>query len=69
MRYVLGNCPYRDAVAENQPVVCALHRGMTSGLLERLDRKARLTGFLPKDPYRAGCFVDVKLAPAGPGGA
>jgi predicted ArsR family transcriptional regulator len=69
VRYVLGNCPYRDAVAENQPVVCALHRGMTSGLLERLDRKARLTGFLPKDPYRAGCLVDVTLAPAGPGGA
>jgi predicted ArsR family transcriptional regulator len=69
VRYVLGNCPYRDAVAENQPVVCALHRGMTSGLLQRLDRKARLTGFLPKDPYRAGCLVDVTLAPAGPGGA
>jgi predicted ArsR family transcriptional regulator len=69
VRYVLGNCPYRDAVAENQPVVCALHRGMTIGLLERLDHKARLTGFLPKDPYRAGCFVDVTLAPAGPGGA
>jgi predicted ArsR family transcriptional regulator len=69
VRYVLGNCPYRDAVAENQPVVCALHRGMTSGLLERLDRKARLTGFLPKDPYRAGCLVDVTLAPAAPGAA
>jgi hypothetical protein len=50
-------------------VVCALHRGMTSGLLERLDRKARLTGFLPKDPYRAGCLVDVTLAPVAPGAA
>jgi predicted ArsR family transcriptional regulator len=69
VRYVLGNCPYRDAVAENQPVVCALHRGMTSGLLERLDRKARLTGFSPKDPYRAGCLLDVTLAPAAPGSA
>jgi predicted ArsR family transcriptional regulator len=69
VRYVLANCPYRDAVAENQPVVCALHRGMTSGLLDRLDRGARLTGFLPKDPYRAGCVVDVTLAPAVPGGA
>ena len=27
----LGNCPYRDAVRENQPVVCALHRGLTRG--------------------------------------
>jgi predicted ArsR family transcriptional regulator len=69
VRYVLGNCPYREAVAENQPVVCALHRGMTSGVLERLDRSATLTGFVPKDPYRAGCLVDVTLAPAGPGAA
>ena len=23
----LGNCPYREAVRANQPVVCALHRG------------------------------------------
>jgi predicted ArsR family transcriptional regulator len=69
LRYVLANCPYRDAVAENQPVVCALHRGMTSGLLDRLDRKARLTGFQPKDPYRAGCLVDVTLAPVAPGAA
>lgn len=66
VRYVLGNCPYRDAVAENQPVVCALHRGMTSGLLERLDHRARLTGFVPKDPERAGCLVDVTLAPVAP---
>ena len=68
VRYVLGNCPYREAVAENQPVVCALHRGMTRGVLERLDRTARLAGFVPRDPYRAGCLVDVTLAPAGPGG-
>ena len=40
-----------------------------AGLLERLDRKARLTGFRPKDPYRAGCLVDVTLAPASPGAA
>ena len=31
-RYVLRNCPYRDAVRANQPAVCALHRGVTSGL-------------------------------------
>jgi predicted ArsR family transcriptional regulator len=30
----LGNCPYRDAVRENQPVVCALHHGVTRGLLD-----------------------------------
>jgi predicted ArsR family transcriptional regulator len=62
VRYVLANCPYREAVAENQPAVCALHRGMTSGMLERFDRRARLAAFVPKDPYRAGCLVDVTTA-------
>jgi predicted ArsR family transcriptional regulator len=62
VRYVLGNCPYRDAVAQNQPVVCMLHRGMTKGMLDRLDRTARLADFVAKDPYEAGCLIDVRLA-------
>jgi len=69
VRYVLGNCPYREAVAQNQPVVCSLHRGMTMGMLDRLDRTARLADFVAKDPYRAGCLIDVALAPAGRRGA
>jgi predicted ArsR family transcriptional regulator len=69
VRYVLGNCPYREAVAQNQPVVCTLHRGMTKGMLDRLDRTAKLADFVAKDPYRAGCLIDVTLAPAGRRGA
>ncbi|MFZ0377364.1 MAG: helix-turn-helix domain-containing protein [Solirubrobacteraceae bacterium] len=56
----LDNCPYRDAVRENQPVVCALHRGLTRGLLDQLDPAARLTDFVPKDPDRAGCLIEVE---------
>ena len=56
----LGNCPYRDAVRENQPVVCALHRGLTLGLLERLEPRAGLKDFVPKDPDRAGCLIEVQ---------
>ena len=56
----LGNCPYREAVRENQPVVCALHRGLTRGLLDQLDPSARLTDFVPKDPDRAGCLIEVE---------
>jgi predicted ArsR family transcriptional regulator len=63
LRYVLGNCPYREAVRENQAAVCTLHRGITRGLLERLDPDARLEAFVPHDPDTAGCLVDV--APAG----
>ncbi len=56
---VLSNCPYREAVHENQAAVCALHRGITVGLIERLDPEAKLTRFEPHDPDRAGCIVEV----------
>ena len=56
----LGNCPYREAVHENQPVVCALHRGLTRGLLDRLDPTSRLTDFVPKNPETAGCLIEVE---------
>ena len=55
----LGNCPYRDSVRENADVVCTLHRGITAGVLEKLDPKAKLTGFEPHDPDRAGCLIEV----------
>ena len=55
----LCNCPYRDSVRENPDVICTLHRGITAGVLERLDPDARLTGFEPHDPDRAGCMVEV----------
>jgi predicted ArsR family transcriptional regulator len=58
----LRNCPYRDAVAQNPPVVCTLHRGLTLGLLEALEPDARLAGFVPKDPRVAGCEVAVAAA-------
>src|SRR5207344_2673409 len=54
----LGNCPYKDSVRESPEVVCTLHRGITAGLLAELDPKAKLTGFVPKDPERAGCEVE-----------
>jgi len=62
VRYVLGNCPYREAVTQNQPAVCTLHRGMTKGMLDRLDPTATLSDFVAKDPYTAGCLIDVSPA-------
>lgn len=58
----LGNCPYRDSVRENQPVVCGLHRGITAGMLAELDPGAKLTEFEPHDPERAGCVIEVRTA-------
>lgn len=59
LTFRLGNCPYRDAVAENQPVVCALHLGITRGLLDVLDPRAKLAGFVPHDPDKAGCLIEL----------
>ena len=58
--YRLRNCPYREAVHANQPVVCALHRGLTQGLLDGLQPSARLTQFIPEDPDEAGCVIEVE---------
>ena len=57
----LTNCPYRQAVQENQPVICTLHKGILTGLLEKLEPEAELTGFHPRDPVTAGCTVDLLL--------
>jgi len=59
LTFRLGNCPYRDAVRENQPVVCTLHRGITRGLLDVLDPRAKLAGFVPHDPDKAGCLIEL----------
>lgn len=55
----LENCPYRDSARENAAVVCTLHRGITAGVLEKLDPEAELTAFEPHDPDKAGCMIEV----------
>jgi predicted ArsR family transcriptional regulator len=60
LTYRLRNCPYRDAVRENQPVVCTLHRGMTHGLLDVIAPATELSDFVPRDPYQAGCLIELR---------
>lgn len=60
LTFCLGNCPYSAAVRENQPAICALHEGITRGLLDVLDPHAELTGFVPRDPDEAGCVIEVR---------
>jgi predicted ArsR family transcriptional regulator len=64
--YRLRNCPYRQAVHERQPLVCALHRGLTSGLVEGIDGQSVVVAFEPKDPDLAGCMIAVAGAIAEP---
>jgi predicted ArsR family transcriptional regulator len=59
LRYVLGNCPYREAANENPTVVCTLHRGITQGLLDRLHPETVLKGFVARDPFAAGCLIEL----------
>jgi predicted ArsR family transcriptional regulator len=65
--FCLRNCPYADAVRENQPAICALHKGITRGLLDVLQPEAKLAGFVPHDPDEAGCLIELRGlgAPAG----
>jgi predicted ArsR family transcriptional regulator len=58
--YCLRNCPYRDAVRENQPAICALHKGITRGLLDVLAPEAKLSAFVPRDPDPAGCLIELR---------
>jgi predicted ArsR family transcriptional regulator len=60
LRFVLRNCPYREAVPQNPPVICTLHRGITQGLLDRLGPQATLTGFVARDPQLAGCEIELE---------
>jgi predicted ArsR family transcriptional regulator len=55
----LGNCPYRQAAAQNPDLICNLHRGITSGVLEAIAPEAKLVEFTPHDPDQAGCVVAV----------
>jgi hypothetical protein len=47
-------------VRENQPAICGLHRGITRGLLDRVDPEATLADFVARDPFEAGCLIDVR---------
>jgi predicted ArsR family transcriptional regulator len=68
LTYRLCNCPYREAVRENQPVVCTLHRGITRGLLDAIAPETELAGFVPRDPDTAGCLIELRGGLAGEAG-
>ncbi len=54
----LRACPFKEAVlAPGGHLVCALHRGLVRGALDRIDDTAELAVFEPKDPVTAGCRV------------
>lgn len=58
----LGNCPYVKSVRESPQVVCALHRGLTAGMIAEIEPTAELSSFEPHDPESAGCLVGVTVS-------
>jgi predicted ArsR family transcriptional regulator len=57
----LEHCPFREAVlSPGGELVCALHRGLATGMAGVASPGARLTDFVPKDPRPAGCRVRVE---------
>lgn len=66
VRFRLGSCPFRDAVRDNQPAICALHRGLTRGLLDNVCPGGSVSAFVPGDPDAAGCLIELDgLDPVG----
>lgn len=55
----LDVCPFADAAAAGQAVVCELHRGLIDGQLRSADSGVRAE-LIAKDPHLAGCLVRLQ---------
>ena len=55
-----GKLPVPSLGARESRRDLTLHRGLSAGLLSKLDPNAELTRFEPRDPDSAGCVVGVK---------
>ena len=63
----LRHCPFAAAVlAEGGVLVCALHRGLTLGVIDVAAPDVYLAGFEIRDPIAAGCRVHVRGLPSTP---
>ena len=58
--FVLATALTRDAARENQPAICAPHKGITRGLLDVLAPEAKLAGFVPHDPDEAASLIELR---------
>lgn len=61
----LRNCPFREIVDDNQPVVCAIHEGMLDVMLEQPPEGSTTRRGIALEPFAApeGCLV--RLDPQG----
>ena len=59
VRFRLCNCPYDEVVAGQREVVCALHRGVTRGLLDACYPGSRLALFEPRSSRDEECLLAI----------
>lgn len=62
--YRLTVCPYAEVVKENPAVVCTMHRGILRGVLNRIEAGGEIVRFEPRNPFEAGCGLEVELGDA-----
>lgn len=55
-----GSCPFEAAASAAPDVVCEIHRGLVEGVLDAAEGSLELTGFVRRDPVRAGCRFRIR---------
>jgi predicted ArsR family transcriptional regulator len=56
----LCNCPYSEALSGAPAAVCALHRGITAGLLDVAYAGATLDRFTPRERPDGECVIAIR---------
>ncbi len=56
----LCNCPYAEALSDAPAAVCALHRGITTGLLDVAYEGATLDRFTPRERPDGECVIAIR---------
>lgn len=60
VEYVLANCPFAEAAAEDPDTVCGLHLGLARGLASRLEGMV-VDELIRRNPHRAGCRLRCRM--------
>jgi len=56
----LCNCPYSEALSDAPAAVCALHRGITAGLIDVAYAGATLDRFVPRERPDGECVIAIR---------
>lgn len=57
-------CPFETAAQAEPDVVCAIHRGLSEGILENAGADVEVVDLIAHDPRQAGCRLQLRPLPA-----